>query len=503
MNALTPTDQFNIEEEICAAIAAHQFDPQAWALFAWDWGHGSLAGIEGPRDWQAKINRDIHKRLANPKTRYEPILVSVASGHGIGKSAHIAMLTHWAMSCFDDAKVVITANTENQLLTKTSPEAAKWFSSSINAHWFDAQLKSIKSRDPEHKESWRADFVTWSERNTEAFAGLHNLNKIVVLIFDEAAAIPDKIWEVAEGAMTDENTVILWVAYGNPTRNSGRFRECFRRWRHRWIQYQIDSRTVPGTNKKQIAKWIEDHGEDSDFVKIRVRGIFPEQSALQFISAGDADRARNAFPMMREGMVAHAPKILGVDPAWTGTDSFEVFMRQGLIAKSMRSVPRNDDDMAMARMIAQIEDEEGIDAVFVDAGFGTGVVSCGKALGRTWILVWFGSTSTPDAGCLNMRAYIWNEMKKWLKAGGAIDPADEVVYQDIIGPETVPRPDGKIQLESKEDMKDRGLPSPNRGDSLALTFAAPVSKKVKSPLPGRGPKHQFDYNPFAGGGVPS
>ena len=93
---------------------------------------------------------------------------------------------------------------------------------------------------------------------------------------------------------------------------------------------------------------------------------------------------------------------------------------------------------------------------------------------------------------------MWGTMKQWLKAGGAIDPADEGLYQDIIGPETVARLDGKILLESKEDMKERGLPSPNRGDALALTFAEPVGKKPRHGV--GGDNHHsvsVDYNPLA------
>jgi hypothetical protein len=71
---------------------------------------------------------------------------------------------------------------------------------------------------------------------------------------------------------------------------------------------------------------------------------------------------------------------------------------------------------------------------------------------------------------------MWNSMKKWLKEGGSISK-DPVLHDELVGPETVPRLDGKIQLESKKDMKARGLLSPNRADALALSFAHPVSAR--------------------------
>tara|TARA_R110000796_G_scaffold9078_3_gene31209 strand:- start:9048 stop:10538 length:1491 start_codon:yes stop_codon:yes gene_type:complete len=468
-----------IESNIIKKALSCRFNPLSWVNFAWDWGHDELKNYTGPREWQADIFNDIKTHLSNPETRYQPLQIAVASGHGIGKSAGMGMLSNWALSCFYDARIVTTANTDTQLKTKTVPEISKWFRMSITSHWFDVQATSIKSKDAEHKESWRQDFVPWSEHNTEAFAGLHNKDKIIVVMFDEASKIHDKVWEVTEGALTDENTIIIWVVFGNPTLNSGRFRECFRRYRHRWITKQIDSRTVPGTNKLKIAQWEQDHGEESDFFKIRVRGQFPSQSAMQFISSDDCDNARGRE--LRPDQYSFAPIILTCDPAWSGDDELVIGMRQGLRFEVLKTMPKNDNDMAVANMLMRLEDEHRADAVFIDGGFGTGIISGGRTLGRDWHIVWF-SAKSPDVGCLNLRAFMWNEVKKWIQSGGAIDKDDDDLYQDLIGPETVPRMDGKIQLESKENMKDRGLPSPNRADALALSFAMPVTKKPRTAL---------------------
>ncbi len=465
----------DLNERIVDLAASCRYDPDRWAQYAWDWGEGVLAEYDGPREWQRDINRTIRDHLADPETRYQPLQIAVASGHGIGKSAEMGMLSNWAMSCFPDCKIVTTANTDGQLRTKTAPEIGMWFRRSITSHWFDVQATSIKAKAPGYSETWRQDFIPWSEHNTEAFAGLHNKDRIIVVLFDEGSKIADKVWEVAEGALTDENTIIIWIVFGNPTRNSGRFRECFRKYRHRWKHFQIDSRTVPGTNKKKIAEWLEDHGEDSDFFKIRVRGQFPSQSALQFISGDDVDAAIKRH--LRPEQYNFAPVILGVDPAWTGDDTMEIMLRQGLYSKSLATIPRNDNDIQVANLIARLEVEYQADAVFVDGGYGTGIVSAGQTMGRSWQLVWFSGKAT-DPGYMNKRAEMWGDIKRWLKAGGAIDPKDEILCQDLIGPETVPRLDGKILLESKEDMKERGLPSPNKADALALTFAAPVSKRT-------------------------
>lgn len=484
----------DINDEIIDLALACRFKPSRWARMAWDWAHGELERHTGPRAWQDDIFKIIEQHLANPETRYQPLKISVASGHGIGKSASMGMISNWAMSCFTDAKIVTTANTEGQLRTKTAPEIGKWFRMALTAHWFDVQTMSIKSRDPSRSESWRLDFIPWSEHNTEAFAGLHNEGKIIVLLFDEASKIHDKVWEVAEGALTDQDTVIIWIVYGNPTRNSGRFRECFRKFRHRWAGRQIDSRTVEGTNKKFLQQLVDDNGEDSDIVKVRVRGQFPSQSAMQFISEADVDAARNKH--LRREQYSFAPVIIGVDPAWTGDDNLEIVLRQGLYSKSLATIPKNDNDVHIANLIARFEDEYQADAVFIDAGYGTGIKSAGDVMGRSWRLIWFSGKAI-NPGYYNKRAEMWGGIKQWLKAGGAIDPDDQGLYDDLVGPETVPRLDGKILLESKEDMKARGLPSPNKGDALGLTFAEPVAKKQRYVSGNNHSSVEVDYNPLA------
>lgn len=454
-------------------IAAEgRYDPLLFAERAWRWGEGALEGHD-IRVWQADIFDTIAQHLMNEETRFLPLRISVASGHGIGKSAGIGMLTTWALSCFRDPRIVITANTEGQLTTKTSPEVGQWVRTSLYGDLFDISTMSIKAKS--RPEQHRADFVTWSESNTEAFAGLHALGRIVLLIMDEASGIPDVIWDVAQGAMTDENTVLIWIAFGNPTSAVGRFRECFRKYRSSWVTRQIDSRTVEGTNKVALQEIVDTYGEHHDVTKVRVRGLFPSAADLQFISTNDVDKAYGRhYP---RSSYEFAPVVLGVDPAWTGADELVIVKRQGLVSHILRTIPKNDNDFEIATLIANLEREHRADQVFIDGGYGTGIYSAGKTMGRDWRLVWFGGES-PDPGIVNMRAFMWKEMRDWLKQGGAI-PNDNKLYEDLIGVETKPDiRNGRIQLISKEEMKKKGLPSPNRADALALTFAAPVEKKT-------------------------
>lgn len=479
-------------DELFEALGALTHDPLAFVYFAYPWGEPGtpLENMEGPDEWQIQILKDIGEQLKKGKDLQTAIQEAVASGHGIGKSALISWLIHFAISTHENTRGVVTANTEGQLRTKTWPELSKWHNMFIAKDLFTYTATAIFSSDKDYEKTWRIDAIPWSKNSPESFAGLHNQGNRILVLFDEASAIDDVIWEVTEGALTDANTEIIWCAFGNPTRNSGRFRECFRKYRKFWNTYQIDSRTVKISNKAKIEEWLEAYGEDSDFFKVRVRGVFPSASDLQFISTEIADKAQKQ--VYKPGQFEHLPVIIGVDPAWTGSDSLEIVMRQGYYMKSLASIPKNDDDWRMAQLIAQFEDEYKADAVFIDMGYGTGIYSIGKQLGRKWRLIEFGGKSN-DLVYLNMRAYMWGQMKEWLREGGSIPPNDQALYDDIVGPEAIIDKNGRIQLESKKDMKDRGLPSPNKGDALALTFAARVVKKSET---GNRIVANTSYNPF-------
>lgn len=472
-NGLTTKQNRSLDNELLEDLGRLSNDPYRFVLWGFEWGVGELEG-KTIEPWQKKLLCDIRDGL---KTVNEVLRIARRSGHGIGKSALVSWLILWAISTMGDARGIVTANTDTQLKTKTWPELGKWHRLFIAKKFFIFTATSLYSAHPEHEKTWRIDAIPWSENNTEAFAGLHNKGRRILVIFDEASAVSDKIWEVTEGALTDADTQIIWAVFGNPTRNSGRFRDCFHGLRHRWNTDTIDSRTVSFTNKDQIKQWIEDFGEDSDFVRVRVRGVEPNQSESQFIPNEYVEQARGKH--LRLDQYSFSPVIITLDPSWTGSDEWVIGKRQGLAFSILATGLKNNDDMKMAGVLAQFEDDHKADAVFIDLGYGTGVFSAGKQLGRDWVLVPFGGASS-DAGFVNKRAEMWNAAKAWLKDGGAI-PNDPVLCQDLVGPQgfvmATGKNAGKIYIESKDDMKKRGLNSPNRADALVLSFALPVRKK--------------------------
>ena len=480
---MQPADEISPEVMLAEDIAGFTHDPLGYALYSFPWGEASLADVQGPREWQTDVLRAIGLHLQNPETRHEPLRIGIASGHGIGKSALISMIVDWATDTCENTRVVLTANTEAQLRTKTWPEVIKWRLMSITAGWWKATKTGLFSLFQGHAESWRCDAVTWSEQNTEAFAGLHNKGSRIVVIFDEASKIADKVWEVTEGALTDEGTEIIWIAFGNPTRNTGRFRECFGRYRHLWKTRQIDSRTVEGTNKKFLQEMVDTYGEDSDIVKVRVRGMFPSASSMQFIGSDLVEAAMKRQPVV----LINDPLIYGVDCARFGDDESVLAKRQG---RDARSRPwkkwRGVDTMTLAGDIALEAQQEHPDAIMVDVGaMGAGVVDRLRQLlpGTLIVEVNFGGKgrdTTWAAGVTirtaNKRAEIWSSMRAWLEHGAI--PEDDELKDDLTNPEYTFDQDQKIVLEKKDHMKARGLPSPDRGDALACTFAQPVAPRV-------------------------
>lgn len=480
--------QVSGKDQLVEDIARFANDPFGYVLYVFPWGEKGteLADKPGPRQWQ----RDVLSRIRDELGRqaganvWEVIRHAVASGHGIGKSALVAWLIKWAMDTREDTRGVVTANTDTQLRTKTWPELGKWHRLSLTRDWCSHTATALISTAPGHDKTWRVDAIPWSEHNTEAFAGLHNVGKRVLLVFDEASGIADNVWEVAEGALTDEGTEIIWAVFGNPTRTGTRFHACFNGLRHRWDARTIDSRTVEGTNKAQFDAWVEDYGLDSDFVRVRVRGEFPRSNATQFISTEDVETSkRRGQP--EKVMYSHAPRVVGVDIARHGDDESVILRRQGVWCEKPKHL-RIADLMTLAGEVAAVIEEWRPDAVFIDAtGIGWGVVDRLRQLGygRTLYAVQTGEKAQAPEKFYNHRAEIWDRMRAWVKEAAHLPADDPSLMTDLTGPEYSYDRFNRLVLEKKEDMKARGLASPDSADALALTFHTTVAPRTKDDEP--------------------
>lgn len=459
--------------DLVEIIGRFDDDPLGFVLYVFPWAEPGtiLHDEEGPDEWQVRFLLLLGKlvREGRMAEAAAAIQIAVASGHGVGKTALVAWVILWFMSTRAAPQIVVTANTASQLTGKTWRELGKWHKLAIHKDWF--QWTATKFYLKERPEDWFATAQPWSKERAEAFAGTHDKN--VLMLFDEASAIDDGIWEVAEGAMTTPGAI--WLAFGNPTRNTGRFRECFRRFRHRWHRMQVDSRKAKKADRTKIDAWIEDYGEDSDFVRIRVRGIFPRASSNQLIDGDLVEEAMRRKP--HPGANDSAAKILVVDVARFGDDQSVVAIRQGTEFRVLRKYRELDLEQLSFR-VAEWIDAETPDAVFVDAnGMGAGVVDRLRALGYEVTEVNAGFKAADDRTYYNKRAEMWGAARDWLRRGGCL-PDDEELKDDLTGPEYGFDNKGRIQLESKDDMKARGLPSPDTGDCLAMSFFMPVAPRI-------------------------
>jgi hypothetical protein len=471
----------DVEQELVDDLMECSADPLGFVMYAYPWGEGELLKSNGPYPWQREVLEHIGQWINDPATKYQPCRVAVCSGHGIGKSALIGMLIGWAMSTCEDCRVLVTANTAKQLDTKTSPEVATWFRRLINAHWWDVKQTSIKVKDRAHEKTWRSDFIPWSEENPAAFAGLHNKGKRILVIFDEASGIDKVIWETVSGAMSDEDTEIIWIAFGNATENTGSFFECFNKAKHRWWNRQIDSRAVEGTNKAEIQKDVDDYGEDSDYVRVRWRGVFPRAGFSQFIPSESVEVCRKYKAQGYEAL----PRILSTDVARYGDDRTVNGDRQGRKARILEKLRGLDTVQVAEHVIALIDraeaDGKPYDAWVCDGdGIGAGVIDHVRHRGyhqKLSVFEFHGGTTPQDPNkYFNRRAEVWGLTRDALSEGMEI-PDDPELVSDLTAPKYFFSNKQQIQLERKEDMKKRGLASPDCGDMLAMTFAVKIFPK--------------------------
>ncbi len=471
-------------EELVEKLAEFEFDPLGFVLWAWPWGEpgSDLEHEDGPDHWQREALRQIGDQLRAGGELGALVLWAIRAGHGVGKSAFVCWIILWAIATFEKTRGRVTAMTETQLRTVTWAELSKWHSMFIAKDLFDFQAESISCNNEGLSKQWRIDATPWSKHRPAAFAGLHNKGRRLLLIFDESSEIAPIIWETAEGALTDKNTQIIWLALGNPTQAVGRFADCFKP-DSRWGTITVDSRQSKFSNKKLIDEWIAEYGEDSDFVRVRVRGLPPRLGINTFISEDVVTQA------MRRDLAPSAflgwPKAMGIDPARDGDDLSVITIRQGPKVLGQWTFSGLDGPDLSARAVDLWRDHPEISICGVDAiGIGASVVDALKRVpGFPLVPVNVALPPKDNTLYFNLRVELWGRMRDWLKTGailGEKDKGGKELAQELYTPTYGFDGKSRFQLEAKKDLKkaDRLGRSPDRADSLALTFVGDtVAKK--------------------------
>ena len=493
------------DDKLAESMGHFYADPLGYVMFAFPWDTYTpiqLVELEpqyrdrfnskyGPDKWACEFLDDLGKDIAannfDGHNAVQPLQYATVSGHGIGKSVLVAWLIKFIMDTRPYSKGTVTANTAEQLKTKTWAELGKWHNMSITEAWytFNTGRGAMNLCHKKHKETWRCDAQTCREENSEAFAGQHAASATSFYIFDEASAVPDKIFEVREGGTTDGEPMVF--DFGNGTRNSGRFFEhCAGRFRHRYKVRSIDSRNVGITNKERIKDWVADYGEDSDFVKVRVRGMFPAAGSLQFIPTSLVEEAQHREVTEDR----YAPLVIGVDVARFGDNESVIWPRIGNDCRTWP--PRRFQGLDTVQLVGKVIEclrefkSLGMDCsgLFVDGGgVGGGVIDQLRALNYNPIEIHFGGKAT------NGQTYRYKSDERWGTLKDALPklclPANNQPGGVDLKADLTQREYGytlmgnKINLETKKDMVKRGIKSPDLADALALTFAQQVAIRAR------------------------
>lgn len=412
--------------------------------------------------------------------------ISVASGHGIGKSAVVSWVMLWFLFSFKDCQVPCTAPTADQLYDVLWKELNLWIS-----RIKDQNIKSMFIWEANHIRMksnpglWFARAKTSSKNNTEALAGVHADD--VLLIADEASGVEEQIFEVAESALTNENILILYIS--NPTRDSGYFYDTHHKYAKKWQKLQFDSEESPIVDNEFVKDKEEKHGRDGVEFKIRVKGQFPDSGVMD--DSGYVrllqDTDLRIIPVDPNIEFVGEP-VLGVDPSGEGDDETAFYIRDQFKAYLV-AVQKNSTSKSIASALITLREKyDLLWTNIVVENFGVGadiakeiaIITKGQANITT---VSTGDLCELDSDkelFINQRAEYYWKLREWCIAGGNIveDKKSKEQLSNIRFKRNIK---GKIQIIPKLELRKRyGQDSPDRADALMLTFARNVGYRKLS-----------------------
>ena len=412
-----------------------------------------------PDPWQAELLEQVAKGTRK---------ISVRSGHGTGKSTVASWTILWYFLTKHPCKIVLTAPTSSQLFDALFSEVKSWIKKLPDALQNLLEVTSdrvVLIAAPQDK------FIsvrTSRAEVPEAMAGIHSSN--VLLVVDEASGIPEAVFEAAAGSMsaTSACTILL----GNPVRTSGTFYESHHRLKSEWHTMHVSCVDSPRVSKEFVKEMAIRYGEDSSAFNVRVLGEFPKTDDETIISLALVEDAQVRDVEMSE----FTPKIWGLDVARFGTDASVLAERQGTIVNFIESW-RGKDLMQLTGLVHQKYNElppsqQPVEILVDSIGLGSGVVDRLKELGLPVRGINVAESPSMRSQYINLRAELWFRMKEWLEARDCKLPKDEALFSELVAPRYSFTSTGKLKVESKQEMKKRGLPSPDRADAVILTLAS-------------------------------
>lgn len=425
-----------------------------------------------PYEWQHKVNTAYDCRARR---------IAIKSGHGVGKGYEIAGLAvHHILTRYPQ-KTLLTAPSAGQLYD------AAWNDIKIFIQKLPPMLADqleVFADKIELKASPNESFITARTSRPdqpEAMQGIRSSGSTLILC-DEASGIADSVFEAASGSMSGNNVTL--VLTGNPIRNSGYFFDAFHRLASQFVRITVSCYDIPHISPDYIEDMKARYGEDSARFAYRVLGEFPKADEDTVIPAYLAEGAKlrdvKANPF--------APIVWGLDCARTGNDRSALAKRQGNVVLEPIKTWRIPDLMLLVgKVLAEFKTtpvhlrpaEICVDSI----GLGAGVVDRLREMSNELPGVMIRAVNVAEAPAvlsteryLNLRAELWYEMREWLLAQDCQLPNDDVLISELVSPRQQNSSNGKLKVESKEDMKKRGMPSPDAADALMMTFAASASR---------------------------
>lgn len=448
--------------------------------------------------WQQTMLMMCANKAVQKKVKWR---LSIASGHGVGKTSSCAIIILWFLFGRVDSQVACTAPTATQMHDVLWKELALWIGRMPekvrNIYEHNKDYIRIKERP----DSWFARAKTSSKENSEALAGIHA--DWVMLLGDEASGIEEQIFVVMDGALTSGNFLVILI--GNPTRNDGYFYDTHHKNKDVWVNLELSGIDSPIVDKKYVEDQARQHGRDSEQFGIRVLGKFPSEDTMskdgyvRLFGSKDV----NIIPKSQNTSFGKN-SILGIDPSGEGDDKTVFVIRDEFKARVIFKESTSNPKYIAEKILTFIDMFElNASNVVVDA-FGVGTTIAGevaKASSGKHIIQSINVGEVCDyedekSEYINKRALYYHKgFRGWMRSGGQIveDPELEGEIETIYFKRNL---QGKVQIMPKVEMRKRGYKSPNVADAISLTFHRQIMKRNSDEFQDDWIDTALGYDPF-------
>ena len=413
-----------------------------------------------PDPWQV----DFLTHIATGKRR-----ISVRSGHGVGKSTAASWAMLWFLFLRFPVKVVVTAPTSSQLYDALFAEVKRWVKQlpPMLAEQLDVKADRIEVIGAA-EEAFISARTSRAEQ-PEALQGVHSDH--VMLVADEASGVPEKVFEAASGSMSGHSAVTLLL--GNPVRSSGFFYDTHNRLADDWVTMRVSCADSPRVSEAYIEEMKARYGEESNAYRIRVLGEFPRSDDDTVIPMELLEMAQQRDVVGSQS----APGVWGLDVARFGSDRSALCKRRGnAVTEPVKTWKDLDLMQLTGAVVAEYEalppSERPVEILVDSIGLGAGVVDRLRELKLPARGINVAESPAMGNTYRNLKAELWYKAKAWLESRDCWLPKDEVLVGELATVRYSFTSNGKIQIEGKDEIKKRGLPSPDKADAFCLTFAS-------------------------------